>query len=79
MSLMSLMNGQSRQGSFVEASVNIAVGMCIAFISQEIILKAYGVPVSYLQNAQMTLWFTAISLVRQFTLRRLFNRITIKS
>lgn len=72
------MSGQSRKASLVEALVNIAVGMVIAFFTQELILSAYGVPVSYKQNAEMTLIFTAISIVRQFVLRRVFNKLTTR-
>lgn len=70
------MKGQSRTGSLVESLVNIAVGMGIAFVTQELVLNAYGIPINYKQNVEMTMIFTGISIVRQFALRRLFNAIT---
>lgn len=70
--------GQSRAGSLFEAIANAVIGMAIAFVSQEIIFTWYGVSLSASSNFQMVCLFTAISLVRSFLLRRLFNRITIR-
>lgn len=70
--------GQSHTGSLVEAVANIAVGIGISYVAGLIILHAYGYKVSLTTNAVMTLWFTAVSLVRQFVLRRIFNRLTVK-
>ena len=72
------MSGQSRSGSLIEALANIAAGMGVAFLSQEIIFHYYGIPCSLALNAKMTCYFTVISLVRQFVLRRIFNKITTR-
>lgn len=69
--------GQSRTASLVESITNIAAGIGVAFISQEIIFNWYGIHLSTASNAQIVAWFTAISLVRQFCLRRIFNWFTI--
>lgn len=68
--------GQSRSASLVESLTNIAVGIGVAFASQLVIFGSYGLHVSYTQNAEMTCYFTAVSLVRSFILRRMFNRVT---
>lgn len=68
--------GQSKTGSFVEAVANILVGVVVAFASQLIIFSHYGVHLSLGANAAMTFWFTLISLVRSFLLRRFFNYLT---
>jgi hypothetical protein len=71
-------DGQSKTGSLVESLANIAIGVVLAFVSQLVIFGGYGVHVSLAQNAEMTVWFTAISLARSFVLRRVFNKITTR-
>src|SRR5437870_11369808 len=69
--------GQTRRGSLIEAVFNILVGVSVAFGSQIIIFHFYQIPVHLWQNAQMTLWFTGVSLVRSYVIRRWFNIQTI--
>jgi len=64
---------QSRKMSAIESTTNIVVGVIIALISQVIIFKLYGIPVSIKQNIEMTAYFTIISFVRSYLLRRIFN------
>ena len=64
---------QSRLGSLIEASVNILIGYAIAIGSQIIIFPWFGIDVPLSANFYIGLWFTAISLVRQYILRRWFN------
>lgn len=70
---------QSRLMSFVETMTNIAVGLVISLISQLAIFGAYGIKLSFGQNVQIVLWFTAISIVRSYALRRFFNRMAKRS
>jgi hypothetical protein len=70
--------GQSKRASLVEALTNILAGALVALISQEIILPWYGMHPSLSVNLQMVGWFTLISLIRSFLLRRLFNWFTIQ-
>ena len=69
---------QSKLGSAVEAIANVLVGVAVSFVSQLIIFKAYGIEVSTATNIQITGYFTLISLVRSYLLRRLFNRLHAK-
>ncbi len=64
---------QSRKSSLVEALTNIAVGFGVALVSQLIIFPLYNVHVPFTTDLVITLWFTVISLVRSYFLRRLFN------
>lgn len=66
---------QSRKQSFVEAMLNIAIGMGVAFAGQLVVFPALGMVVRLEQNILITIAFTAISLVRSYLLRRLFNRL----
>lgn len=72
--MTSLSEGQTRTGSAVEAVANVLVGYGVALVSQLIIFAAYDVRLSLGQNAMIGVWFTLISLVRSYVLRRCFNR-----
>lgn len=69
------MSGQTKLGSFVESLVNVGIGYGIALASQILIFPLYGVELSLQTNALIGVWFTVISIVRSYTLRRIFNRI----
>jgi hypothetical protein len=61
--------------SLVETTTNILVGLVISFLSQIVIFKLYDVHLSTQQNAEITLYFTIISILRSYALRRFFNSI----
>ena len=60
--------------SAVEAVANVAIGFGVSWAANLVILPAYGYPVSGRQAFVIGLWFTAISLARAYTVRRLFCR-----
>lgn len=66
---------QSRMMSAVETATNIAVGFVISLISQVVIFHAYDVKLSLGDNVAITLWFTGISIIRSYALRRFFNSL----
>lgn len=66
---------QTRLMSLVETTTNILVGLVISFLSQIVIFKLYDVHLSTQQNAEITLYFTIISILRSYALRRFFNSI----
>lgn len=65
---------QSRRVSFIEAIVNVLIGYWIALLSQLLIFPLYGVDLPLSQNAAIGVWFTVISIIRSYTIRRWFNR-----
>lgn len=67
---------QSRKGSLAESIANVVVGYWVATISQIIIFGYYDVHFSLKTNMIIGVWFTLISVIRSFTLRRVFNAIT---
>lgn len=69
------MSAQTRLGSLVESLTNIAIGYGVALVSQLLIFPLYGIAVSLQTNVAIGAWFTVVSLVRSYLLRRLFNRI----
>ena len=65
---------QTRKHSFIESCVNILIGYGIALTSQILIFPLYGINISLDTNIWIGIWFTGISLVRSYVIRRWFNR-----
>ncbi len=74
----SAMTGQSRKHSLLESCVNVAVGYLVAVGSQTVILPLFGIVIGLRESAEMALWFTGISIIRSYVLRRAFNRVTVR-
>jgi hypothetical protein len=66
---------QSRSMSFAEATTNVAVGLAFAFVVQIAIFPIFGISVAPIDNLFIAVIFTIVSLVRSFTLRRLFEAL----
>lgn len=64
---------QTRLSSFIESLMNIAIGYGVALISQIVIFPMVGIHVGLKTNLWIGLWFTLISLVRSYIIRRWFN------
>ena len=64
---------QTKLSSLVESLVNVFVGLLISFASQLIIFRAYGIALDLHQNLEIVAWFTLVSVIRSFFVRRLFN------
>lgn len=64
---------QSRLSSFIEALINIIIGYWVALASQVIIFPMFGIQLPLSDNLMIGGWFTLISLVRSYTIRRWFN------
>ena len=65
---------QSRTHSIIEAWTNVLVGFGINFLANVAFFPLFGWSISPRQNLTLGVAYTAISLVRSFTLRRVFNR-----
>lgn len=66
---------QTKRGSIFEAIANVAIGATISFIAQMLIFPLYGFTPTTQQDFAILGWFTVISIVRSYCLRRVFNRI----
>jgi len=64
---------QSRKWSFIEVMLSTAIGFSIAFVTNYYVLPYYGHHVTYMENFQITVIFTFISIVRSYIIRRIFN------
>lgn len=70
---------QSRLGSFIESTSNVLLGLVVAILAQMVIFPLYGITTTFATNLQIALWFTVISIIRSYAVRRFFNyRITKK-
>lgn len=65
---------QSKKHSLIESVSNVLIGYLVALFSQLLIFPFFGIDVSLSDNLLIGLWFTLISIVRSYTLRRFFNR-----
>jgi hypothetical protein len=61
--------------SFVEAIANVVVGYGVAVATQILIFPVFGRHTTLAENLQIGALFTAVSIVRSFALRRLFEAI----
>lgn len=66
--------GQSRSQSIIEAWVNIVIGFSINFVANFFILPLVGAHITVANNLWLGCIFTAISVLRQYVIRRWFNR-----
>ena len=66
---------QSRLMSLVEAIANVIVGYGIGVGIQVVVFPIFRLEVSLRQNLAIGLVFTAVSIVRSYLLRRVFNAI----
>ena len=66
---------QSRVMSLVEAVANVVVGYGVAVAVQIILFPVFGLGVTVRQNLVIGLVFTAVSVVRSYLLRRLFESV----
>lgn len=64
---------QRKLHSFMESIVNVLVGYGVGLVSQILIFPLYGIQVGLGTNISIALWFTIISIIRSYILRRAFN------
>lgn len=67
---------QTKKQSFFEALTNTAIGFVIAYGSTFIIFPLMGIESSPSKNIIITLFFTAVSILRGYLIRRFFNKST---
>ncbi|WP_211100070.1 DUF7220 family protein [Acuticoccus kandeliae] len=66
---------QSRVMSLVEAVTNVAVGYGLAIVTQLLLFPLFGLPADLGTAAALSVAFSAISIVRGFVIRRIFERL----
>jgi hypothetical protein len=66
---------QSKLGSFVESWANVFIGFSINWCANMLILPLFGFKVTGGQAFWIGVFFTGISVVRSYVLRRWFNKV----
>jgi hypothetical protein len=67
---------QSKWHSAIESMTNVAIGYGVALASQLLIFPFYDIDISLQDNIAIGVWFTLISLVRSYVIRRYFTKRT---
>jgi hypothetical protein len=68
---------QTRIESLFESIANVLIGYTVAVISQIIVFPLVGVESTIDQNLRIGIYFTCISLIRSYLVRRIFNHRSI--
>jgi hypothetical protein len=66
---------QTRRHSFIESCTNVLIGYFVALASQLVIFPMFGIHVAFRDNILIGLYFTAISILRSYALRRWFTQV----
>ena len=65
--------GQTKKYSLLESLVNVAIGYWVALLAQIVTFPLFGIHVSIQENIGIGVIFTAVSIIRSYLLRRVFN------
>lgn len=65
---------QTKKQSFIEAVSNTAVGFLISYASTFLIFPLVGIKTSPGTNLVIVIYFTVISILRGYVIRRFFNK-----
>lgn len=71
-------SGQSRQMSMVESIANVVVGFVVSLLANITILPLFGYSPGLVEATAIGAAFTAVSIIRSYLMRRLFNWIGVK-
>lgn len=69
---------QTRLGSLAETVINMLVGFWLSVGAQAVIFPMFGYDLPLHNNMAIVAIFTAISMIRSYVLRRIFNWLTAR-
>lgn len=64
---------QTKLESLIETCINTVIGYFVALLSQLLVFPLVGIDVPLSTNLVIGCWFTVISIVRGYVIRRWFN------
>jgi uncharacterized protein YacL len=65
---------QTKKQSIVETVIQQLIGFIVALVSQLIIFPVFGINISMADNLLIGIYFTIVSIIRSYLVRRYFNR-----
>lgn len=65
---------QTKTQSVIESVTNVAIGYFVALVSQLLVFPMFNIHVSFSDNIGISIWFTVISLIRSYIVRRWFAK-----
>lgn len=65
---------QTKKESFIESASNTAVGFLVSYASTFLIFPLMGFNSTGTQNLIITIYFTLVSILRGYVIRRYFNK-----
>jgi predicted membrane protein len=65
---------QTKKQSLIESLTNTAVGFLISLAATFVIIPLVGYASTFSKNLIVTLFFTVVSIVRGYVIRRYFNK-----
>lgn len=69
---------QTKKQSAIESITSVLIGYIVAVISNAAILPLFGVNLAFSDSMLIGVWFTVISLIRGYCVRRYFNKRGLK-
>ena len=69
---------QSKRLSMIETLTHTFVGLIVSYLINIYVLPLIGINVSHGQSTAMIMIFTVASIIRQYCLRRAFNRLHVR-
>lgn len=70
---------QTRLGSFIEAWINVLIGLGINLTANAVILPMIGFSITLQQNLFIGVLYTIISVARSYVVRRWFNAYIVRA
>lgn len=68
---------QSKISSVFESCINTGLGVILSTVFTQIICMIYNISLSVESNLIITFWLTVISFIRQYLIRRYFNKRSV--
>ena len=70
---------QTKKMSLIETVSSVIIGFVVAIIGQLVAFPILGIEVTFSENLLLGLFFTVVSIIRGYYVRRFFNWIGNKS
>jgi hypothetical protein len=67
---------QSKRHSLIESITNVIVGYAVSVVAQIFIFPIFNIETTLKTNLKIGLFFTIVSIIRSYILRRIFTKRT---